>query len=120
MQLVSIRGATTIEDNMQQKIIHGTKQLLLEMERSNNLDRRNVVSIFFSATKDLNTEYPAKAARLLGYNQCGLMCFNEMDVIDGIDKCIRVMILYNGVSEQKKVKHIYLGKAKTLRPDLNP
>ncbi|HHV38687.1 MAG TPA: chorismate mutase [Tepidimicrobium sp.] len=119
MQLVSIRGAITIENNNQKDIINGTKKLLLEMENRNGLNRENVISIFFSTTKDLNAEYPAKAARLLGYNQCSLMCFNEMEVIGSIDKCIRIMILYNGTLEQGEIKHAYLRRAKTLRPDLN-
>ncbi|NLW22476.1 MAG: chorismate mutase [Tissierellia bacterium] len=119
MRIVSIRGAITVESNDKDSIIDATKELLLEMEKVNNINKDNVVSIIFSATKDLNTEYPAKAARLLGYTQCGLMCFNEMEVIGSIDKCIRIMILYQGNVEQKDVKHVYLKDAKTLRPDLN-
>ena len=119
MKMVSIRGATTIEDNDREKIIQGTKDLLLEIENKNNLNKDNVISILFSSTRDLNVEYPAKAARLLGYTQCGLMCFNEMEVMGSIKKCIRIMILYQDSLEQRDVKHIYLKEAKTLRPDLN-
>ncbi|NMB27139.1 MAG: chorismate mutase [Tissierellia bacterium] len=117
--MVSIRGATTIEDNDKEKIIQGTKDLLLEIEDKNNLNKNNVISILFSSTKDLNAEYPAKAARLLGYTQCALMCFNEMEVIGSIEKCIRVMVLYEDTLEQRDVKHVYLKDTKTLRPDLN-
>ena len=117
--MVSIRGATTIENNKKEEIIQGTKDLLLEMENKNNLNKDNVVSILFSSTKDLNVEYPAKAARLLGYTQCGLMCFNEMEVIDSMKKCIRILILYQNSLEQRDIKHIYLKNTKTLRPDLN-
>ena len=117
--MISIRGATTVESNDKAEILEATKELLLKMENDNHLIKDNVISILFSATKDLNVEYPAKAARLLGYTQCGLMCFNEMDVIDSIRKCIRVMVLYQGLLEQKDIKHIYLKDAKTLRPDLN-
>ncbi|MCF6465126.1 chorismate mutase [Clostridium sp. Cult2] len=117
--MVSIRGATTVENNSKVEIIDATKELLLKIENDNNLIKDNVISILFSSTKDLNAEYPAKAARLLGYTRCGLMCFNEMDVIGSINKCIRVMILYQDSIEQKDVIHIYLREAKTLRPDLN-
>lgn len=119
MKVISIRGATTIESNTKEDILEATKELLLEIESKNNLIKDNVISILFSSTRDLNIEYPAKAARLLGYTQCGLMCFNEMEVVGSIDKCIRVMFLYQGLLEQKDVKHIYLKNAKTLRPDLN-
>ncbi len=77
-----------------------------------------VICILFSATKDLNKAYPAKAARELGYVNIGLMCFNEMVVEGGLDKCIRLMILYNSDINQNDVKHIYLKGAKVLRPDL--
>ena len=117
--MVSIRGATTVEHNNKEEIIRATKELLLRIESDNNLIKDNVISILFSSTKDLNAEYPAKAARLLGYTQCGLMCFNEMDVIGSIKRCIRAIVLYQDLLEQKDVKHIYLNKAKTLRPDLN-
>ena len=117
--MVSIRGAITLSENNSDEIIKATKELLLEIEDRNKLYRENVISILFSSTKDLNAEYPAKAARLLGYTQCGLMCFNEMEVVDSSKRCIRVIVLYNGNMEQKEVNHVYLKKAKVLRPDLN-
>mgnify|MGYP000902059226 CR=1 FL=1 len=119
MKVVSIRGATTVDANEEIDIINSTKELLLEIEKRNNLIKENVISILFSATKDLNAAYPAKAARLLGYTQCGLMCFSEMDVDGSLNRCIRLMILYQDFLEQTDVKHVYLKGAKILRPDLN-
>jgi len=119
LNMVSIRGAITLEKNSRDEIIDATEKLLLEIENRNKLYKEKVISILFSSTKDLNAEYPAKAARLLGYTQCGLMCFNEMDVTGSLEKCIRVLILYNGNMKQEDVNHVYLRKAKTLRPDLN-
>ena len=119
MNIVSIRGATNIDCNDKKQIIEGTRELLLEIENKNNLNRDNVISILFSSTRDLDAEYPAKAARLLGYTQCSLMCFNEMEVIGNMKKCIRIMVLYTGCLNQGDVKHIYLKKTKALRPDLN-
>ncbi|NLY66950.1 MAG: chorismate mutase [Tissierellia bacterium] len=119
VNVVSIRGATTVENNHKSDIIEATKELLLKISEANKLNKDNIISIIFSSTKDLNSEYPAKAARLLGYTQCGLMCFAEMDVVGSIDKCIRVLVLYQGNIKQKDVKHIYLKNAKSLRPDLS-
>ncbi|NLY78252.1 MAG: chorismate mutase [Tissierellia bacterium] len=119
MRLVSIRGAITVDSNDKESIIQGTKELIATIEKENNIIQENVISIFFSATKDLDAEYPAKAARMLGYTQCGLMCFNEMYVEGSINKCIRLMILYQDSNlEQNQVKHVYLKGAKELRPDL--
>ncbi|NLK44651.1 MAG: chorismate mutase [Tissierellia bacterium] len=119
MKTVAIRGATTVENNTAESILEATRELLVEIERNNNIDRDRVISIIFSSTSDLDKVYPAKAARQLGYINAALMCFNELNVVGSIDKCIRVMILYNSDLEQKEVKHIYLKEAKALRPDLS-
>ena len=117
--MVSIRGAITVEENSVESILNNTSQLIEKMELENNLVKENVISILFSATNDLNEVYPAKAARDLGYVNSGLMCFNEMAVEGSLDRCIRVMILYNSYVNQEDINHIYLKGAKILRPDLN-
>ena len=118
MTVVSIRGAITVEENSLECILQNTKDLLIEMETKNNIKRENVVSIVFTATTDLDKVYPARAAREIGYVHCGLMCLNEMVVEGSLDKCIRIMILYNSSSSQEDIKHVYLKKAISLRPDL--
>lgn len=118
MSIIAIRGAITVDRNSENDIIKNTKELILKIEEANNIERKKVISIIFSATKDLNAAYPAKAARELGYIHSGLMCFNEMEVKDSLDKCIRVMMLYSGDTCQSNVRHVYLKNAKKLRPDL--
>lgn len=119
MGTIAIRGATTVEENNSKSIISNTIELLKEIEKKNNLDKEKVISILFSSTRDLNKEYPAKAARVIGYKNAALMCFNEMEVLDNLKKCIRVMVLYDSSIGQNNVKHVYLKEAKNLRPDLN-
>ncbi|CAK7016783.1 chorismate mutase [Tissierella carlieri] len=119
MNIVTIRGAITVPENSVSSILEGTRELLIEIEKENNIDRDKVISIIFSCTNDLDKVYPAKAARELGYINAGLMCFNEMYVKGSLDKCIRLMVLYNSIINQKEVKHIYLRDAKILRPDLS-
>lgn len=118
MKIFTIRGAITIEKNTPKDIIDGTMELIQNIEKSNNLDPNNVICMLFSATKDLNSAYPAKAARLLGYINCGLMCFQEMDVENSLEKCIRIIVFYQTNHEKLNFKHIYLKNAKKLRPDL--
>lgn len=118
MNIVSIRGAITVEENTVESILSNTKELLYEIEARNNLDKEKVVSIFFTATSDLNKVYPARAARELGYVNSGLMCFSEMAVEGSLNKCIRIMVLYNSNKSQKDVKHVYLKGATILRPDI--
>ena len=117
--MISIRGAITVEENTAVCILDSTKNLIKKMELENNLKKDQVISILFSATNDLNKVYPAKAARDLGYVNSGLMCFNEMAVEGSLDRCIRVMILYNSNINQEDINHIYLKGAKILRPDLS-
>lgn len=118
MSFITIRGATTVCENSVSSILNSTKELILEIEKTNNIDRSKVISILFSCTPDLDTVYPARAARNLGYVNASLMCFNEMYVKDSLSKCIRVMISYKSELEQIDAKHVYIKGAEILRPDL--
>jgi len=74
--------------------------------------------ILYNCRGELDKAYPAKAARDMGYVNCGLMCFGEMAVEGSLEKCIRVMILYDSDEGQGSVRHVYLKDARSLRPDL--
>lgn len=99
-------------------ILDNTAKLIKTIEKANNLEKKDVISIIFSCTADITKVAPAKAARQLGYVQASLMNFNEMYVENYLEKCIRIMILCNSNIKQDQVKHIYLKDAKILRPDL--
>lgn len=119
MNTVAIRGAITVKRNTREDILHSTMELLSNIEKRNNIDKQNVIGIIFSTTNDLNKEYPAIAARNMGYSNTSLMCFNEMYVEGSLNKCIRLMMLYNCNMKQNQINHVYLREAKTLRPDLD-
>ena len=119
MGIISIRGAITVSENSVYDILDGTRELLIEIEKVNKIDKDRVISIIFTCTSDLDKAYPAKAARELGYTNVGLMCFNEMHVEGSLNRCIRLMVFCDLNIGQKDVKHIYLRDAKILRPDLN-
>src|SRR5690554_1001455 len=91
----AIRGATTVEENTEISIINGTKELLEEIVKKNNLPEKNIISALFTMTRDLDAVFPAKAARLLGWTDTPLMCSSEIDVKGSLEKCIRVMIYIN-------------------------
>jgi chorismate mutase len=86
--------------------------------KKNNISKKDIISAFFTATRDLDAAFPAEAARLSGWTDIPLMCSNEIDVKGSLEKCIRVMIHLNCPDEDKKIKHIYINDAKKLRPDL--
>lgn len=118
MILKGIRGATTAEDNNEKEILNKTKELLLEIIERNTIKKENIASIFFTMTDDLDSEFPALAARQMGWTDVPLLCAREIKVKDSLKQCIRVLIHYN-TNKGFQAEHVYLHEAKTLRKDLN-
>lgn len=114
----SVRGAITVSENTNKSILEGTKELLVEIINRNELDNASIISAIFSVTKDLNATFPAIAARELGWNDISLMCTNEIDVPNSLEKCIRVLIHFNTEKKNDEIKHVYLKGATVLRPDI--
>jgi len=115
MSLRGIRGATTVENNTKEEIIETTKELLTEMLSANRIKIEDIASIIFSVTKDLNAEFPAVAARELGWNDTALLCTYEIDVSGSLPKCIRALMHVNSEKKQNEMKHVYLRGAQSLR-----
>ena len=113
-----IRGATTVTENTIEQILKETEILLRQMINDNGIDIEDIASIFLSTTKDINAEFPAKAARSMGLNHTPLLCLHEMDVPGALDKCIRILIHVNTNIAQDHIQHIYLNEAQSLRPEL--
>ena len=113
----AIRGAICAE-NTAEDISAKAVELVKEIYRANNLQNELVSAIIFSASADLNACYPAKEVRrFLGENNVAFMCLEEMAVQNSLEKCLRVCVIAEGLP-QKQCKHVYLGKAAVLRPDL--
>jgi chorismate mutase len=114
-----VRGATTVEENTAEAIQSATRELLYIMIRANGIHVDDVASIIFTTTKDLNATYPALAARQLGWYDAALLCGHEMEVPDGLVRCIRILIHWNTTCGPKEIIHVYLHGAQGLRPDRN-
>lgn len=112
-----VRGATTVEANDHGAILAATRELFYIMIRANNINQEDVASAIFTTTEDLNATYPALAARQLGWYDAALLCGHEMNVPDGLGKCIRILIHWNTSRPASDVVHVYLHGAKSLRPD---
>ncbi len=110
-----IRGATTANGNRADDIYDATRELLNEMVDSNQIETKDIVSVLFSATPDLNSAFPARAARELGWTEVPLFCHVEIDVPGSLQRCIRVLVLVNTTLEQDQVEHIYLKETVKLR-----
>ncbi len=114
-----VRGATTADANTSDDIVKATIQMLALMIRLNDIKQEDVASAIFSTTYDLNAEFPAKAARLLGWLEVPLLCSHEMQVPHALGKCIRVLINWNTDKSQSEITHVYIKDAASLRPDLS-
>jgi len=115
-----IRGAITVERNTAEEIVAATRELLEVIIRENDLDPENIASAFFTVTADLDAEFPASAAREMGWKYVPLLCTTEINVPGRLDRCIRVLVHVNTEKTQRELRHIYLGKAVQLRVDLLP
>jgi chorismate mutase len=113
-----VRGATTVEADTRDEILSSTRQLLALMIRLNGIDPHDVGSAIFSTTVDLNAEFPALAARQLGWLEVPLLCTHELDVPGSLRRCIRVLINWNTDKLQHDITHVYIKDAVKLRPDL--
>jgi len=117
MAVRGVRGAITVHSNTKKEIVESTKQLLEEIILVNKIKVKDIAAIFFSSTPDLNAEFPAIAARSLGWLYTPLLCTNEIKVPGSLKKCVRVMMIINSARLQAKIKYIYLKGAAQLRPD---
>lgn len=114
-----VRGATTVERNEREEILTATRQLLALMVRRNGIAKEDVASAIFTTTPDLNAEFPALAARQLGWLDVPLLCGHELAVPGSLKHCIRVLVHWNTDRTQKEIEHVYIRDAVRLRPDLS-
>jgi chorismate mutase len=121
--LRGIRGATTADRNDADAIVEATGELLTELIRLNEIDPEEVAFAYFTTTPDLDAEFPALAARQLGWIDVPLLCGQELAVRmpnpRGVTRCVRIVILYNTDKRQKEMRHVYLRGAQAIRRDLD-
>jgi chorismate mutase len=118
MRLFALRGATSVERNEAEAILGATEQLMRELMARNDLDPSDVVSCIFTATNDLDAEFPAVAARRIGFDRVPLLCAREIPVPGSMARVIRVLIHYYAADDHVG-QHVYLGEASGLRSDLD-
>ena len=118
MRLRGIRGATTVEANTREAILQATDELLQAIVRANGVECDDVASVFFSTTPDLDAEFPAVAARNLGWTKVALMCAHEIDVPGSLRMCLRILMHVNTAKTADEIEFVYLRGARALRPDL--
>jgi chorismate mutase len=123
MPVRGIRGATTATANTESAITEATDEMLRELALINDLDIQEICFAYFTTTHDLTAEYPAYAARRLGWVDVPLLCGHDMDVAlpnpRGVRMCIRVLVLYNTPRPQSAMRFAYLRGASAIKSDLD-
>ena len=118
-----IRGATTAAANTAEAITEATEELLRELVRLNDLDTSEIAFAYFTTTRDLTAEFPALAARRLGWLDVPLLCGHDMDVQlpnpRGVPMCVRILLLYNTPRPQTAMRFAYLRGAEAIKRDLD-
>jgi chorismate mutase len=112
-----IRGATTCEANTREAILAATHELLELLIARNGIQPDDIASAIFTTTTDLDAEFPAVAARALGWTDTALLCGHEMHVPGSLRSCVRVLIHWNTERTANELVHVYINGATNLRPD---
>ncbi len=117
MSVRGVRGATTAVANTAEEITEATQELIVALVHFNELTIEEIASAIWTTTRDLTAEFPAKAARQVGWADVPQMCAHEMDVPGALAMCIRVTLHVNTQKAQRDVRHVYLRGATVLRPE---
>ncbi|MBO9539067.1 chorismate mutase [bacterium] len=112
-----VRGATSADANTPEAILAATRELLETLIEANGIAPTDVGSIFLTATPDLNADFPAQAARQMGWADAALLCAQEIAVPEATPRVIRVLIHWNTPKSAAEIRHVYLKEARALRPD---
>lgn len=119
MPIRGIRGAITVSADQPDLILEATRELLEAILQANaGMSPAEIASAVFTVTDDLNSTFPAQAARQMGWSLVPMMCAREIPVPGSLPCAIRVLVLWNTERAQNEITHIYLREAVRLRPDL--
>lgn len=120
MRLAALRGATTLEADTRDEVLTRTAELLHELLERNGLTTDEVVSLLFTATADVHSEFPAAAVRAAGISDVPMICARELEITggSGIPLCVRVLAHVQVDRPRSQLRHVYLRGARQLRSDL--
>ncbi|TJY44342.1 chorismate mutase [Cohnella pontilimi] len=120
MSTRGIRGAITVDANEENVILGATVALLNGIVDVNRFSPEDIACVWVTVTQDLDATFPARAIRQMpGWELVPLMCSLEIPVKGSLEKCIRLMVLVNTDASQTEIRHVYMGDAQSLRPDLS-
>jgi chorismate mutase len=118
MTMRAVRGAIQVDSNDRESILEGTRELVSEVLDRNAIGVSDIISVIFTATPDLTADFPAYAARTLGFDDVPLLCATEIAVPGALPRVIRLMAHVETDRERAELRHVYLRGAAALRRDL--
>ena len=118
MTVRAIRGAVQVDANEREAILEGTAELVGEVMTRNDLVTDDVISVLFTVTGDLTAEFPALAARKIGFHDVPLMCATEIAVPGSLPRVVRLMMHVETDRPRREIQHVYLRGATVLRLDI--
>lgn len=118
MAVRAVRGATQVDDDDRQQVLDATTELLEQVLDRNGLDPADLISVVFTATPDIRSEFPAYAARQMGITDVPLLCATEMNVPGAMPRVLRLLAHVETTQSRQDVRHVYLRGAAALRTDL--
>jgi chorismate mutase len=118
MAVHALRGATQLDVDEREHLLDRVAELVRELMRRNNLTSEDLISIVFTATADVRSEFPAYAARAVGITDVPLLCAQELDVVGAMPRVVRLLAHAETDLPRDKIRHVYLHGARELRTDL--
>jgi chorismate mutase len=118
MAVRAVRGATQVDDDQRDQVLDATTELLTEVLHRNGLANDDLISVVFTATPDLRSEFPAYAARAMGITDVPLLCAAEIDVPGAMPRVLRLLAHVDTDRPRSEIRHVYLRGAAALRTDL--
>ncbi|HEY9564321.1 MAG TPA: chorismate mutase [Nocardioides sp.] len=118
MAVRAVRGATQLEEDTREHMLERVAEMVTDVMTSNSLEVDDFISIIFTATDDLNSEFPAYAARRLGFDDVPLICARELEIGGSMPRVVRMMAHVETPLGRKDITHVYLHGAANLRRDL--
>lgn len=118
LRVRAARGAVCVAEDSADIVLSATERVLAAMLERNDVRREEIVSVFFTATDDLRSVFPAEAARRMGLGRVPLLCAREIPVERSTPRVVRVLMHFHTERSQDDVVHVYLDGAESLRDDL--
>lgn len=119
MSVRAVRGATQLDEDVREHMLERVEEMVRDVMASNGLEVDDFISIIFTATADLVSEFPAYAARQLGFSDVPLLCARELEIERSMPRVVRMMAHVETDLPRADLTHVYLHGAAALRRDLS-